>query len=146
MLNPLPLLVGNLFWTFLPGPFLLGSTMSRPGKLCFALAVGASTAYLLVRRRIQERKQRGRVVIASCDEIVESRRAYEIAAADEKGFFRQLTETGVDYDFKSWTDDTVDWGKYRVVVCRSMWDYSESPDKHARFVQWVEKVRAAALP
>ena len=120
--------------------------MSRPGKLCFALAVGASTAYLLVRRRIQERKQRGRVVIASCDEIVESRRAYETAAADEKGFFRQLTETGVDYDFKSWTDDTVDWGKYRVVVCRSMWDYSESPDKHARFVQWVVKVRAAALP
>jgi glutathione synthase/RimK-type ligase-like ATP-grasp enzyme len=60
--------------------------------------------------------------------------------ADDASFVAALRDRGVSVEPVVWSDRTVDWNRYDVVV-RSIWDYYERPGE---FAAWVDDVEAAS--
>lgn len=54
---------------------------------------------------------------------------------------RSFSEVGVELDYRYWTDPTVDWGGYDLVVIRSLWDYVE---RRVEFDDFLRRVGSSA--
>ena len=67
--------------------------------------------------------------------------AAEFPELDEDGpaLIAALAERGAEARPAIWTDHTVDWSAYDVVVVRATWDYAPRRDQ---FVAWAERVAA----
>lgn len=50
-----------------------------------------------------------------------------------------LEDEGFDVESCVWTDESVDWSAYDLVVVRSPWDYTE---RHEDFIAWAKRVDA----
>jgi glutathione synthase/RimK-type ligase-like ATP-grasp enzyme len=50
-----------------------------------------------------------------------------------------FASAGVPAEVAEWDDPAVDWGRYRMALLRSAWDYSE---RLAEFLAWVERTAA----
>jgi glutathione synthase/RimK-type ligase-like ATP-grasp enzyme len=61
--------------------------------------------------------------------------------ADDAPFLAALRDRGASVEPVVWSDETVDWNQYDVVVVRSIWDYYERPGE---FAAWVDDVEAAS--
>lgn len=62
--------------------------------------------------------------------------------ADERELYAALEARGVAFDVLAWSDASVAWARYDLVVCRTTWDYSDSEASAARFRRWVGGLRA----
>ena len=56
---------------------------------------------------------------------------------DDRWFEAELRKRGIKYEKPKWLDPNVDWKKYKLVIPRTTWDYSEKPQE---FIKWVESV------
>lgn len=54
---------------------------------------------------------------------------------------KSFADMGVDLEYRFWTDGSVDWGSYDLVVIRSLWDYTE---RHVEFSSFLDRVSAVA--
>lgn len=81
------------------------------------------------------------LVIVSCDELIaagkEGSTSYGLAGADEHVLYAALRARGVNFHVRSWSDASVDWRAYSVVLCRTAWDYSESEARAYAFTKWL---------
>ncbi|WP_396611367.1 RimK family alpha-L-glutamate ligase [Haloferax sp. S1W] len=59
---------------------------------------------------------------------------------DDASFVAALRDRGVTADPVVWSDDSVDWNDYDIVVVRSIWDYYKRPDE---FTDWLDALDAA---
>jgi hypothetical protein len=59
---------------------------------------------------------------------------------DHAPLWAALADGGIDANLCIWTDETVDWAGYELVVLRSTWDYFED---RPRFLRWAEQVAGA---
>jgi glutathione synthase/RimK-type ligase-like ATP-grasp enzyme len=68
---------------------------------------------------------------------------YASLPPDDAPLVRALDASGVDAEPAVWSDDSVDWTRYRGVVIRSCWDY------HLRlpeFLAWVDALERGRVP
>jgi len=65
----------------------------------------------------------------------------EIANLDEdESLLRDaLIARGIDAQPAVWSDESIDWSQFNLVILRSVWDYTEH---HARFLEWAARVSA----
>jgi glutathione synthase/RimK-type ligase-like ATP-grasp enzyme len=54
-----------------------------------------------------------------------------------------LKELGWDYQFEIWSDLTVDWSRYNLLLIKSPWDYF---DRYAEFLSWCEHIKKLGIP
>lgn len=57
-----------------------------------------------------------------------------------------FASTGVDLEYRFWTDDSVDWGSYDLVVIRSLWDYTERRSEFSDFLDRLDGVAKVHNP
>ncbi len=62
---------------------------------------------------------------------------------DEEILLRALRENGVDAQWRSWDDVSVDWSNYELVVIRSTWNYVGARDQ---FLSWTRSLRRVENP
>jgi hypothetical protein len=67
--------------------------------------------------------------------------AAEFPDLDEDGavLIEACARNGIDAGPEVWTDETVDWSAYDMVVVRSTWDYQ---NQYAEFLEWADRVSA----
>lgn len=60
---------------------------------------------------------------------------------DEDGpvLIEALSRRGIEAEPAVWTDETVDWSAYELVVVRATWDYTA---RHHEFLAWARRVAA----
>lgn len=58
----------------------------------------------------------------------------------EQLILAELERAGLAWQAPFWTDPTVDWASYDVVVIRTIWDYFE---RYTEFRAWLEKLKSA---
>lgn len=85
-----------------------------------------------------------RLCIASCDELLTttdgSTETYGTTGTDEEYLYAALKRQGIAYDARSWSDKSVDWAGYGVVIVRTTWDYSKSEAIAYEFRRWLAKL------
>lgn len=54
-----------------------------------------------------------------------------------------LDELAIDYQFEVWSDPTVDWSCFNVLLLKSPWDYF---DYYQEFKEWCNKIQALGIP
>ncbi|TVP49659.1 MAG: glutathione synthetase [Mongoliibacter sp.] len=54
-----------------------------------------------------------------------------------------LNELGVNFKFEIWSDDSVRWENYDLILIKSPWDYF---DRYAEFLDWCNKIKSLGLP
>jgi len=59
---------------------------------------------------------------------------------DEAPLLDACTEAGIDVEMAAWDDPAVDWGRYRLAIFHSCWNYYEDPDG---FRAWIDKASSA---
>jgi hypothetical protein len=75
-----------------------------------------------------------RVALATC-------RVLPDPDPDQGPLVAALRERDLQVELAVWNDTSVDWESFDLVVVRSTWDYTTSPE---RFVAWVEEVDVLA--
>ncbi|MCH7399517.1 glutathione synthetase [Belliella sp. DSM 107340] len=64
--------------------------------------------------------------------------------ADEDELLKNiLDELNLDHAFEIWSDQTVDWAKYKVIMLKSPWDYF---DRFEEFKDWCTKISNLKIP
>lgn len=74
------------------------------------------------------------IAIATCRELPDP-------DPDQEPLVAALQERSVDVELTVWDDTAVDWEAFDLILIRSTWDYTLSPE---RFVAWVEEVDVQA--
>lgn len=59
---------------------------------------------------------------------------------DEAPLLEACAAAGLDVELAAWDDPAVDWGRYRVAILRSCWNYYQDPPS---FRSWIDRVSAA---
>jgi glutathione synthase/RimK-type ligase-like ATP-grasp enzyme len=72
------------------------------------------------------------VLLATCSEFPEGEPGGHLLVGE-------LAERGIDASWVRWDDDDVDWGRARLVVVRSTWDYEW---RREEFLAWARKVES----
>lgn len=54
-----------------------------------------------------------------------------------------LNELGVDFKFEVWSDKSVLWENYEVILLKSPWDYF---DRYEEFLDWCAEIKRLGLP
>lgn len=54
-----------------------------------------------------------------------------------------LNELGVNFKFEIWSDHSVLWENYDLILIKSPWDYF---DRYAEFLEWCNKIKSLGLP
>lgn len=54
-----------------------------------------------------------------------------------------LDKMSIDYSFEVWSDSSVDWNQYDVLLLKSPWDYF---DYYQEFLDWCIKIKSFGIP
>lgn len=54
-----------------------------------------------------------------------------------------LNELGVNFKFEIWSDHSVRWENYDLILIKSPWDYF---DRYTEFLDWCNKIKKLGLP
>lgn len=54
-----------------------------------------------------------------------------------------LNELNVSYEFEIWSDTSVNWKTYELILIKSPWDYF---DRYAEFLLWCDKISQLSIP
>lgn len=75
----------------------------------------------------------------------ESRGSYAVESVPDEDVILEaiLDEFGYSYQFEVWSDLTVDWTFYDLLLIKSPWDYF---DKYEAFLLWLDKVESLGIP
>lgn len=65
---------------------------------------------------------------------------------DERLLLTALRERGIDASPQVWTDESIDWSSFDLVVIRSTWDYTENRDAFLAWTASVEQVSRLLNP
>jgi glutathione synthase/RimK-type ligase-like ATP-grasp enzyme len=76
-----------------------------------------------------------RIAVAACEEVPDLDDDWPLLRA-------ALTARGVVATSQIWTDPSVDWASYELVVVRGTWDYYYSAGRLQRFREWVRRVES----
>jgi hypothetical protein len=76
------------------------------------------------------------VALVSCDDL-----RYVKEDADRPHYVEAFGEQGIRPQFPAWSDPSIDWASFDLVVIRSTWDY---PERLEEFLGWLDAV--AHLP
>ncbi|WP_439677776.1 ATP-grasp domain-containing protein [Embleya sp. MST-111070] len=77
-----------------------------------------------------------RVALVTCAELPD-------LDPDDRLLIAPLAAHGIGAEGAVWSDPTVDWDAYDLVVLRSVWDY---PPHHKAFIEWAASVPRLANP
>jgi hypothetical protein len=81
------------------------------------------------------------LAIVSCDELIAAGTAgsasYGLAGADEHHLYAALRARGIPFHVRAWSDASVEWGHYKLILNRTAWDYSASEARAYAFTQWL---------
>ena len=84
------------------------------------------------------------VVIVSCDELVAAGSgasgSFAEAGADECVLYDTFRSHGIPFHVRSWSDTSVKWGDYDIVLVRTAWDYSISEARAWTFTRFLSNV------
>lgn len=79
--------------------------------------------------------------IVTCSELLAAGRgssgSWSVAGLDEGHLYRALKSKGVEFHVRAWDDPKVDWSEYKMVVTRTVWDYSESEARAFAYTRWL---------
>ncbi|MBW3468427.1 ATP-grasp domain-containing protein [Arthrospiribacter ruber] len=54
-----------------------------------------------------------------------------------------LNELNVSFEFEIWSDTSVNWSKYELILVKSPWDYF---DRYAEFLLWCDVISQLGIP
>lgn len=70
--------------------------------------------------------------------------AYDTDTVDEDQILSSvLTEIGISHEIHAWSDPTVDWSRFSLLIMKSPWDYF---DYYSDFLVWIEKIKTLGIP
>lgn len=75
----------------------------------------------------------------------ESRGSYAVETVPDEDVTLEaiLTELGYQHTFEVWSDLSVDWTLYDLLLIKSPWDYF---DKYEAFLIWLDKIKTLGIP
>ncbi|RDI68405.1 glutathione synthase/RimK-type ligase-like ATP-grasp enzyme [Nocardia pseudobrasiliensis] len=77
-----------------------------------------------------------RVALVTCTE-------YPALLPEDAGILPLLHSRGIDAQFAVWTDPSIDWASFDVVVAIGVWGYYK---QHHRFLQWLSDMERNRIP
>jgi hypothetical protein len=90
-----------------------------------------------------------KVVIVSCDELVAAGSgasgSFAEAGADECVLYDTFRSRGIPFHVRSWSDTTVKWSSYDIVLVRTCWDYSVSEARAWAFTRFLSNVAESGV-
>ncbi len=74
----------------------------------------------------------------------ESRGSYAVESVPDEDVILEaiLDELGYTHQFEVWSDLTVDWSVYELLLIKSPWDYF---DKYEAFLVWLDKIKTLGI-